>query len=79
MGILTREGMDMSKKQRVVTLYIDQWGSKFYAATIKELREQIPGRCSKMYIDRKDGSTLHIGYVVGQHWLTMYRRVEIPA
>jgi len=65
--------------RHVMTLYVDQWGNKFYARTVKELREQVPGRCSKMYIDRKDGSTLHIGYVIGPHWLTMYQRVERAA
>ena len=61
------------------TLYIDQYGEKYAAYTVKELRKQVPGRCGKMYIDRKDGSCWHIGYVVGKHWLTAYRRVEIAA
>ena len=64
--------------KRAPALYRDQYGNTFTASTVKGLREQIPGRCSKMYIDRKDGTTLHIGYVIGQHWLTMYRRVEAP-
>ena len=34
------------------------------------------GRVSKMYVDKKDGRSVHIGYVVGQHWLTAYQRVE---
>lgn len=58
------------------TLYIDQWGSRWWAKTIKELREQIGGRVSKMYVDKKDGRSVHVGYVVGQHWLTAYQRVE---
>lgn len=33
-------------------------------------------RVSKMYVDKKDGRSVHIGYVVGQHWLTAYQRVE---
>ena len=65
--------------RRVKTLYLDQYGNRFVAETVKELRQQVRGRCSKMYIDRKDGSALHIGYVIGDHWLTMYRRVEVPA
>jgi len=65
--------------RRVTTLYLDQYGNRFFANTVKELRQQIRGRCSRMYIDRKDGSALHIGYVIGDHWLTMYRRVEVPA
>lgn len=64
----------MSKKQ--MKLFVSQYGDKFYAKTIKELREQIPGRCSKMYIDRK-GKTLHVGYVIGKLWLAMYAPIEV--
>lgn len=60
-------------------LYIDQYGNKFWARTLKELRAQIPGRCSKMYVDKKDGSTVHTGYVIGQHWLTAFVPWEQPA
>lgn len=63
-------------------LYIDQWGNRFYASTVKELREQIGmggSRVSKMYVDKKDGRTVHVGYVVGRHWLSMFAPVEIEA
>ena len=63
----------------VRTLFIDQYGNKYWASTVKELREQIPGRCSKMYVDKTDGRTMHVGYVIGQHWLTMFRHFEIAA
>jgi len=59
--------------------YIDQWGNRWWAKTIKELREQIGmggSRVSKMYVDKKDGRSVHIGYVVGQHWLTAYQPME---
>ena len=53
-------------------LYVDQWGNKFYARTIKELREKIGGgRVSKMYVDR-EGRAYHSGYVVGRHWCEAY-------
>lgn len=59
-------------------LYIDQWGQKFRASTIKELREKVGGGgVSKMYQDKKNGDTVHVGYIVGAHWLTAYKRVEI--
>jgi hypothetical protein len=61
-------------------LYIDQWGSRYWARTIADLRAQIGmggSRVSKMYVDKKDGSVAHVGYVVGQHWLTAYRPVEV--
>lgn len=63
--------------QGKMMLYLDQWGNKFWARTVKELREQIPGRVSKMYVDKKDGSIAHVGYVIGEHWLTAYCPVEI--
>ena len=63
--------------QGKMMLYLDQWGNKFWARTVKELREQIPGRVSKMYVDKKDGSIAHVGYVIGEHWLTAYAPVEI--
>ena len=62
------------------TLYIEQWGNRFHASTVRHLREQIGGgRVSKLYQDKRDGSTVHVGYVIGQHWLTAYRPVELAA
>lgn len=64
------------------TLYIDQNGSRWWAKTVKELRDQIGmggSRVQKMYVDKKDGRTVHTGYVIGQHWLTAYQPVERPA
>jgi hypothetical protein len=60
-------------------LYLDQWGNRWWAKTVKELREQIGmggSRVSKMYVDKKDGRSVHIGYVVGRHWLTAYQPME---
>ena len=61
------------------TLYMDQYGQHFHANTVKALRQQIPGRCDKMYVDQKDGGSIHIGYVIGRHWLTAFRRIERAA
>lgn len=52
-------------------LYIGAYGEKFYAHTLKELKEQIPGKCNKMYVT-VDGIVYHIGYVIGRLWLTKY-------
>ena len=60
-------------------LYLDQYGNKWFARTVKDLREQIGGAVSKMYVDKKKGPPVHIGYVVGQHWCTAYAPVELPA
>lgn len=62
-----------------LTLYVDQYGNKYFARTIKELRKQVGGHVSKMYRDKKDGSTVHVGYVVGKLWLTAYAPIERPA
>ena len=64
------------------TLFIDQYGSRFAASTVKELRGKIGmggSRVGKMYRDKKDGSTVHCGYVIGEHWLTAYAPIEIAA
>ncbi len=60
---------------KITKLYVDQYGQRFYASTVKELRSQIGGGGSRvgiMYVDRKDGSTARIGYVIGSHWLREY-------
>ena len=61
-------------------LYRDQWGNCWHAATVRELRQKIGGgRVSKMYRDKRDGSVVHVGYVVGRHWCNAYAPVELPA
>lgn len=60
-------------------LWIDQYGSRFYAANLKELKEQLNGRVSIMYCDKTNGRTVRTGYVIGQHWLTQYAPVEKAA
>lgn len=63
-------------------LYIDQWGNRFFAKTVKALRQQIGmggSRVSKMYRDKKDGQVVHVGYVIGGHWLTAYVPFEKEA
>ncbi len=54
---------------------IDQHGQHF---TIdkhprKELLEQL-GRChaAKMYVDRKDGSVRHVGYIIAGLWINVH-------
>ena len=66
-------------KTRTQTLYIDQYGNRWWARTVKELRSVIGmggSRVSKMYQDKKDGRTVHVGYIVGTHWLTAFQPVE---
>lgn len=64
------------------TLYLDQHGNRFWANTVRQLRKQIGmggSAVRKMYRDKKDGTSVHIGYVIGQHWLTAFQQVEIKA
>lgn len=54
-----------------LVMYRSQYGTTYWARTVKELRELIGGgRVSKMYRDGKDGKPVHIGYVVGEYWCT---------
>lgn len=59
------------------TLFIDQFGTPVWARTVKELREKCGGgRVSKQYNDKKDGSVVHNGYVVGSRWFTAFSPIE---
>lgn len=62
-------------------LYMDQFGNHFFARSVKDLRQQIgvgKSRVSKMFQDMKDGQTVHVGYVIGRHWLRMFEPVMLP-
>lgn len=56
----------------IYMLYLDQYGNTFYASTLKELKEQVSGKVSKMYSEHEAGKVCHVGYVIGQHWLTAF-------
>ena len=61
-------------------LYRDQYGTCWVARSTRDLHRQIGGsRPEKMYVDKKSGRTVHIGYVVGGHWCTAYQPVELTA
>jgi hypothetical protein len=50
-------------------LYMDQFGGTVIADTVKDLCEKSGySKARRMYCDCEDGSTEHIGYVVGPHW-----------
>ena len=70
--------MKLKIESKAKRLFIDQYGNRFYAHTVKDLRKQIGmggSKVEKMYRDRGDGSVIHTGYVIGGHWLTMYAPV----
>ena len=61
-------------------IFIDQHGDLVWARTVKELREKVGGgRVGKMYVDKKDGRTVHCGYVVGRRWFSRFASVEVLA
>jgi hypothetical protein len=63
-----------------LVLYLDQYGKPVWARTVKELQQKSGGgKVSKMYVDKKDGRTVHKGYVVGQRWFSAYSPIEIEA
>ena len=63
-----------------VMLYIDQHGDRWYAKSVRELHRRLGGaRPSKMYVDKKDGGTVHIGYVIGTHWCNAFVPYEKKA
>lgn len=56
-------------------LAIDQYGQqiKIDKHPRKELLDYFGyKKASKMYRDSKSGAPKHIGYVIGNHWLTVY-------
>jgi hypothetical protein len=73
------ERASLRAASRTAKLYLDQYGNRFYARTLKQLKAQISGRVSIMYRDQMDGLTVRAGYVIGQHWLTAYIAFEQPA
>ena len=63
--------------KRPMRLFIDQYGSKIYARTVKELCATA-GRTKarKVYVDRKDG-VYHVGYAVGDRWFHAWNEFAI--
>ena len=54
---------------------IDQYGQTYPHLgqfPRQALMNQLSGKVSKMYVDKTDGSTVHVGYVIGGNWLTLY-------
>jgi hypothetical protein len=63
------------------TLFIDQYGSKYWAASLKELKERAgyAGGAAKQYNDLKDGRTVWTGYVLGARWFTAFNPAQVAA
>lgn len=56
---------------------IDQYGHTYHDLgkhPRKALLERLgSSKAHKMYVDTKDGQTVHVGYVIGGLWLTLYK------
>ena len=66
--------------QDAPTLFIDQYGSKVWASSAKELSEKTGGaKLSKMYRDKKGGGASWVGYVARGQWFAAYRPAEVQA
>lgn len=64
------------KRQKMKRLFVDQFGQKIYASTIKELKQKAgPGKVSRMFIDGTDGKIYHVGYVIGARWFSFYEPI----
>ena len=60
-------------------MFQDQYGNTFHARTVAELREEVGGgHVQRMFRDKASGPPVHVGYVIGRHWLTEYAPVERP-
>lgn len=61
-------------------MFMDQHGEAVWAHSVKELREKCGGgSVKKMYVDKLDGKSYHVGYVIGQRWFTQFMPVERSA
>ena len=60
---------------KVGYLGIDQYGNHYNINKFprKELLNQL-GRTKarKMFVDNKQGEGIHSGYVIGEHWISLY-------
>lgn len=62
-------------KHHIKFMAIDQYGRHIFLFNHprKELLEYHNVKhASKMFVDKIDGSTKHIGYIIAGHWYTLY-------
>lgn len=61
-------------------LFVDQYGQHVIARTLLELKSKVGcSRARKVYRDKADGRTVHVGYSLGQRWFDMYQPLELAA
>lgn len=71
------EAMDEMGVGTMNHMAIDQYGHAYHGLgehPRKELMERLArSSAQRMYVDKKDGRTVHIGYIIGGLWLTLYK------
>jgi hypothetical protein len=59
----------------------DQHGTTYHALgphPRKELMARLGRKhASRMYVDRSDGRTVHIGWVIANRWIAVYRVIPL--
>lgn len=69
-------------KTSETSVFIDQYGHKYYAKNRKELVQAVSPygspKVSIMYQDKADGTSVRIGYIIGEHWCVEYKKIERP-
>ncbi len=58
------------------TMALDQYGGAYYNLDPHPRKELLKrfgtSHADKMYIERRDGTNPHIGYIIAGYWLTLY-------
>lgn len=59
------------------TMAIDQWGNTFHNLGKHPRKELLRRLCREkarpMYRDKKNGKTVRVGWIIGGHWLEVFR------
>ena len=68
--------------KQVGYMAIDQYGTTHHLPGVKHPRKALLAmfdrkHAAKMYADRKDGSSHHIGWIINGLWLRVYRVVDL--
>lgn len=69
-----------AKKPPELWLAIDQFGTIHWlrtitprAALLEAMGLKKSGGCQPMYVDGSDGKARHVGYIIRNHWFTLFR------
>ena len=54
---------------------VDQYNNTYHNLTHprKDLLNRLGAtHAERMYVDKKDGTTVHVGYIIRHHWICLY-------